>query len=258
MMRVRHNVSYSAHDPDSRLMDIWQPKERNGAAILFIHGGGWEKGDKMHFADLAKWFAEHGYLCASMNYRLSQQAIYPAAIEDARLAVQYLRERTAEYGFDSGKLAVVGSSAGGYLAAMLALIDPEDELGRTEELRMRDTRPNAAALYCPVTTLHKDQNFIRKFMGAAEADAPDLYREGSPMDRIKGKSIPWLIVQGDRDKTTPLEDAQAFVRKLAAAGSRAELLTLAGVGHGFGYGIESEAQRQACRGVLRFLQSVFA
>lgn len=78
------------------------------------------------------------------------------------------------------------------------------------------------------------------------------------MDRIKGKSIPWLIVQGDRDKTTPLEDAQAFVRKLAVAGSRAELLTLAGVGHGFGYGIESEAQRQACRGVLRFLQSVFA
>jgi acetyl esterase/lipase len=257
-MLFHSDIRYAATLPETRIMDVWLPDQGgNGAAILFIHGGGWQGGDKKQFHPVAEWFCERGYVCASMKYRLSQQAKYPAAVEDARLAMQFLRSKAGEWGFDARRIAAIGSSAGGYLAAMLGLITPGDGLGRTDELREEDTRPGAAALYCPVTTLHAERGFILEFIGCRETDAPDLYAEASPIDRIRGGEPPVLIVQGDVDTTTPLEDAEQFIAKLQRADTRAELHTLPGVEHGFGYGTHTEAQRAACRLIEQFLKSVW-
>ncbi|WP_159888315.1 alpha/beta hydrolase [Paenibacillus puerhi] len=256
-MQTRFDVSYAMTMSETRVLDLWLPEDtqRNGAAILFIHGGAWIKGNKKQFQEVAEWFCQRGFVCASMKYRFSDQYNYPAAVEDARLAMQFLRSQASDLGFDPERLAAVGSSAGGYLAAMLALIGLEDELGHTEELQSRHTQPNAVALYCPVTTLHGGQDFVRDFMGVSEAEAPELYREASPVDRIQGGEPPFLIVQGDADTLTPLEEAVVFTRKLQAAGSHAELTILPGVGHGFGYGIGTEAQKAACEAILAFFES---
>ncbi|OAS19327.1 alpha/beta hydrolase [Paenibacillus oryzisoli] len=258
-MPVQYNVSYCTELPETRVLDLYLPEEnKNGAAILFIHGGGWAKGDKEQFRDVAAWFVEHGFVCASMKYRLSTEKPYPAALEDARLAMQYMRVHANELGFNPAKIASAGSSAGGYLAAMLALIQPDDKLGQTAELVMTDTRPNAVALYCPVTTLHVDREFILKFMAVPESEAPERYREGSPIDRISEDAPPFIIMQGDEDKTTPLAEVRAFAEKLMEAGSRAEVVALPGVKHGFSYGITSEAQQRSIQSILAFLQNEFA
>lgn len=258
-MQVQYDVSYCSILPETRVMDIWLPDGgRNGAAILFIHGGGWTKGDKRQYHDVAAWFAQRGFVCASMKYRLSSEKPYPAALEDARLAMQYIRGQAGALGFDPSKIATVGSSAGGYLAAMLALISPEDALGSTPELEIADTRPNAVALYCPVTTLHVDKEFVRRFMVLSEAEAPERYREGSPIDRITGGEPPFIILQGDADVTTPLAEVEAFARKLVETGGRAELVTLPGVGHGFGYGVAKEEQQRSIAEIRRFLQAELA
>ncbi|KRE82474.1 hypothetical protein ASG89_14550 [Paenibacillus sp. Soil766] len=258
-MQVHYDVSYCTEMPETRVLDLFLPEEnKNGAAILFIHGGGWAKGDKGQFRDVAAWFAERGFVCASMKYRLSTEKPYPAALEDARLAMQYMRIHADELGFNPAKIASAGSSAGGYLAAMLALIQPDDRLGRTAALVMMDTRPNAVALYCPVTTLHVDREFVLKFMAIPESDAPELYREGSPIDRISEGAPPFIIMQGDDDQTTPLEEVRAFAEKLIEAGSRAEVVALPGVKHGFSYGIMSDAQKRSIQSILAFLQAEFA
>ncbi|RTE10869.1 alpha/beta hydrolase [Paenibacillus whitsoniae] len=258
-MPILNDIRYCTTLPETRVLDLYVPDgKKNGAAILFIHGGGWAKGDKGQFRDVAAWFAEHGFVCASMKYRLSTEKPYPAALEDARLAMQYMRHHADELGFDSAKIASAGSSAGGYLAAMLALIQPEDRFGQTAELVMTDTRPNAVALYCPVTTLHVDREFILKFMVTPESDAPERYREGSPIDRISGGEPPFLILNGDEDKTTPLAEVRAFAEKLNELGSRAEVVALQGVKHGFSYGITSDAQQQSIQAILTFLQAEFA
>jgi acetyl esterase len=258
-MPVSYDVSYGSILPETRLMDIWVPDGmKNGAAILFIHGGGWAKGDKKQFHEVAAWFAASGFVCASMKYRLSTEKPYPAALEDARLAMQYMRDHADELGFDPAKLASAGSSAGGYLAAMLALIAPEDELGRSPGLHRTDTRPNAVALYCPVTTLHVDKEFVKAFMVVSESEDPELYREGSPVDRIKGGEPPFIIMQGDADVTTPLAEVRTFAERLVEVGSKVEVVVLPGVKHGFSYGIETEAQQRSIHSILRFLQSEFA
>ncbi|MDR6550583.1 alpha/beta hydrolase [Paenibacillus qinlingensis] len=257
-MPVHYDVSYCNELPETRVLDLFLPDGiKNGAAILFIHGGGWAKGDKQQFRDVAAWFAERGFVCASMKYRLSTEKPYPAALEDARLAMQYMRVHADELGFSPTKIASAGSSAGGYLAAMLALIQPDDELGRTAELVMTDTRANAVALYCPVTTLHVDKEFVLKFMAVPELEAPERYREGSPIDRISGGEPSFLILNGDEDNTTPLAEVRAFAEKLLEAGSRAEVIALPGVKHGFSYGITSDAQQRSIQSILAFLQDEF-
>jgi acetyl esterase/lipase len=241
-------------------MDLYYPEPESApirrAAILWIHGGGWWQGDKAQFGPTAAWFCERGYVCASMKYRLSQKATFPAALEDARLAMQFLRARAAELGIDSNRIAAAGSSAGGYLAAMLAMLGPKENLGRAEELSFLDTRPNAAVLYCPVTTLHRERATIHRFMGCEEREAPDLYRTASPIDRIQGGEPPMLLLQGDEDHLTPLSEVAEFVQRLREVGTIAELEVLPGVGHGFGYGVHTEAQRKSCEVALRFLKQI--
>lgn len=230
----------------------------SGSAILWIHGGGWFKGDKRQFAEPAAWFCERGFVCASMKYHLTHEKPYPAAIEDARLAMQFLKRNAHAFGFDPGRIAAAGSSAGGYLAAMLALIRPEDRLGSSAELTSADTRPAAAILYCPVTAMHEHKEHVRRFLGCVERENPGLYREASPIGRIRGGEPPFLIVQGDADAATPLEENAAFRDRLTAAGVDAELAVLPGVGHGFGYGVRTDAQKAACAAAYRFLRRVLA
>lgn len=259
-MKIELDVPYAKSSSDIRLLDLYIPEREssNHAAILWIHGGAWYKGDKAQFRTVAEWFCHRGYCCASMRYHLSQERTYPAAIEDARLAMQFMRTQARNLGYEEDRIAAAGSSAGGYLAAMLALIDLQDELARTSELTRRDTKPNAVVLFCPVTHVHDKRSFKRQFMGVDEQDNPELYLGASPIDRIKGGEPPFLIMQGDADTLTPLNEIIEFQEQLRNVGSHVELLVHRGVGHGFGYGTQSEAQLLSCETAHRYLQGVIA
>lgn len=141
----------------------------------------------------------------------------------------------------------------------IATIAAEDELGMSGEVKVRDTRPKAVVLYCPATDLHIDHNVrlhgpIGNLMGKPEADIPAAYTEASPVDRIDDSHPATLLIHGDTDEVILLEHSVRYHEQLTASGVSSELVVLPGVGHGFGYGVKTQAQLDALRAVGPFLE----
>jgi len=245
-------------------LDLFLPDEGNDCCLFCIHGGGWGGGGRRQWHAVGQHFCELGYVGVSTSYRLTPDHKHPSQIEDVRLAMSFVRSRAEEYGFDTGKVATMGSSAGGHLTALLATIGEDDPLGDTPELEVKDTRPNAAVCYCPVTTLCRgpQQNgtlkeAYLKFIGAPESEAGDAYRQASPLERVDGEEPPFLFIHGDADETVPLSQSEKMCERLKANGVRAEVAVLPGVGHGFGYGVTTDAQKESIKLMENFLASVF-
>ncbi|CAG7595966.1 Acetyl esterase [Paenibacillus solanacearum] len=250
-------TAYSSEYAEHRLIDFFVPDRPNGACLLFIHGGGWSAGNKRQWHSVARYFCERGYVCASAGYRLAPDYVFPSQLEDVRLAMQYVKRQATAYGYAADAVAVVGSSAGGHLAAMLATVPAGDPLGATAELTDLNTVPRAAICYCPVTTLFMKRDFVNVFMGATAEEAPERFRIASPvhrLDRMEGALPPFLFLQGDHDPTTTLADTSDMCGKINASGGNADLIVLPGVKHGFGYGTETAAQQLSVRYVELFLQ----
>jgi acetyl esterase/lipase len=259
------DMIYSEHDSEQRKMDVFLPDgNANGVGLFFIHGGGWRAGNRTSWHSVAEHFRALGYTCVSVGYRLVPNWTYPAPVEDVRLAMSFFLENAERFGFDPAKTAVLGSSAGGHLSAMLSTISADDDLGITSEVRIRATKPKAAILYCPATNLHLEQNFERLLpsleglIARTGAEAEELYREASPIDRIDGSEPTTLLIHGDADETIPVEHSIQYHEKLLRHGVASELVVLPGVPHGFGYGVKTEAQLASLKVIEAFLAKTFA
>ena len=227
-------------------LDLFLPESPNGAAVFFVHGGGWRGGARRQWHPVMDYFCERGYVCASAGYRLLDEAVFPAQFEDVRTAYAVFKARAASYGFEPQRIASFGSSSGGHLASLLATTDPDDAFGYTADAPLRETRPAATVALCTVFSCHQVGGHYRPalFGGVEEAVSPELYTAASPIDRVSGREGPFAIIVGDVDKTTPLATQQAMCDRLRAHDVRGDLHVLAGVGHGYGYGRESEAQQK--------------
>ena len=262
-MREVMDVPYSRLHVDRRRMDLFLPDgagKGHGAAMLLVHGGGFDAGDKAQWHEVARHFCGLGYVCASPEYRLAPAWRFPAWVEDVRLAMDFLRCRAGEYGFAPDRIAATGSSAGGYLVLMLGTIEPDDDLARSDELTADETRPNAVLAYCPATRMHESRrDFPRvpfpKLMPAPEAEAPELYKAASVEDRITGREPPILFLHGTADTLIPHAESVALCERINAAGGHAEIQLLEGVAHGFGYGVHTDAQKQAAALAEEFLEA---
>lgn len=265
MITHLYDLPYSSDGDDVRKIDIFLPGEdANGCAIFFIHGGGWQASGRGAWHAVMEHFCARGYVCGSPGYHFAPEWRFPTQVEDVRLAMSYFKTRAAEFGFSPDKVAVWGSSAGGHLAAMLATIQPEDDLGMTPATARRDTLPQAAVCYCTVFTC---QNYTEEddipammlaFLGATPDENPELIRQASPIDRVIGKEPPFLMITGDADLTTPIWLHEAMRDTLQRQGIPAEITVLPGVGHGYGYGVTTEAQQAAIAAAEEFLARVFS
>lgn len=264
-MNMMLDVVYDERDPEGRKIDLMLPDGAgNGAAILFVHGGGWSGGGRSAWHKVMEHFCSLGYACASPSYHLMPASRHPKQIEDVRLAAAWFKARAGQYGFDPGRIAVWGSSAGGHLAALLATLGADDPLGATDGMPLRDTRPAAAVCLCSVFTLHRCAETerlmptIEKFMGTTEAADPARFVEASPIDRVDGAAPPFLMVVGDADPTTPVTAHEAMLERLTASGVCGKLVVLPGVKHGFGYGVTTPEQLETVRLAGDFLADVLA
>ena len=264
-MERRLDIPYSAHERDVRLIDVFLPGgNANGCCIFFIHGGGWHAGTKEGWHSVAEHFATLGYVCTSAEYHLAPDWKLAAQAEDLRIAMSFVKSHAAEWGFDPARVAALGSSAGAHLVALLATIQPDDELGLTPEVTVRETRPAAAVCFNSIFSMHEaDQaqeslaEAIRDVVGATEAEDPDAFSQASPLDRITGAEPPFLMIVGDADDLTPIASHEVMRDALVARGVPAELVVLPGVNHGFGYGVASDAQKTAHAQVERYLAAAF-
>ncbi|HRI87272.1 MAG TPA: alpha/beta hydrolase, partial [Candidatus Hydrogenedentes bacterium] len=192
LVAITNDVPYAV-ESERNVLDVYQPRERNGDApvLLLIHGGAWDHGDKKSALPYAMHFAARGYLCIAMNYRLSDTAPFPAALNDVRAAIAWIRDHAADYGGDPGRIAVAGHSAGAHLA-MLAAYTAEDP----------QTISCVIDFYGPVdltAPFARRMKEVRKFVGAPYRGAPDQYRAASPIHHITAQSPPTLIIHGDID-----------------------------------------------------------
>jgi acetyl esterase/lipase len=235
-MEALTNLSYGPHDRNK--LDLVVPKAAKPVpVVLWVHGGGWEAGDKsnamMRPALLAK-----GYAVASTNYRYSKQAVFPAQIADVRAAVRFLKANAKKYGIDPDRIGVMGASAGGHLVALLGVAPTVSELDG--EYKSSDVTPDVKCV-CDIfgpadlTTIVPGDNAanpVASLLGGPSGKKKDLATLASPLAHVTKQAPPFLILHGDKDPLVPLNQSERFAKKLKEAGAECELVVLKGAGHG--------------------------
>jgi acetyl esterase/lipase len=185
-------------------LDLFRPAsvgERKIPAVLLIHGGGWRSGDRSMEVPMAQRLASEGYVTAAVEYRLSPEARFPAALCDAREALRWLRSRAGKYGIDTARMAVMGGSSGGHLAAFLGTnVEGEEcaDAGPAVRVRAVVDFDGPVDLTDPVES-GKDgdpaaPSSAKQWLGHAYADRPDLWRKASPAFLVNSRTAPILFV----------------------------------------------------------------
>ena len=221
------------------LATIFRPKDATGPlpAILFIHGGGWRSGK--HYNVFAAWMAERGYLVASIDYRLTPQAKWPAQIEDCKLGVRWLRANAKNFGIDPDRIGVFGTSAGGHLSACVALLDDPKLEGHGGYPGV-SSKVMAVAAFCPVTDLTGEwlpgrpvPKWVEELFGASFAERPEAWKEASPALNAKAGAPPFFIAHGTNDTHAPTSQGEKLRKALEEKGVPVEYVAVKNGTHDF-------------------------
>lgn len=229
------------------LLDIYRPKEgvRFAPVLLQIHGGAWIVGDKRQQGlPLMLHMAKRGFVCVAINYRLSPRSAFPDHLIDVKRALAWIRENIEAYGGDPSRVIVTGGSAGGHLASMLALTpnDPRYQPGFEDvDTSVLACVPvygayDLAELLGPRRSYEHAivERLSRWVMGKTVSEAPEAYREASPMARVNEKAPPFFVIHGTLDNLVPVSQARAFVEALrGATKSKVAYAELPGAPHAF-------------------------
>ncbi|NLF38413.1 alpha/beta hydrolase [bacterium] len=233
-------IEYGNAGGVSLKLDIVEPRTpatKPRPVIVWIHGGAWNSGDKEGGCAMIAPFAQRGYFCASINYRLSQQAVFPAQIHDCKCAIRYLRAHAAEYNIDAGHIGVWGSSAGGHLAALLGTTADVKELEGDGGWPGESSAVQAVCDYCgPTDLLALDPNehstsVLAELLGAPPVKKKALAQLANPITHITRDAAPFLIVHGDKDTVVPMEQSVLLYDALKQAGVPAALHIERGAEH---------------------------
>jgi acetyl esterase/lipase len=228
-------------DDPAQQLTIYRPRDATHLLplVVWIHGGGWKGGTRAQCSPaMALVQLDPQYVVASIDYRLSGQAIFPAQIEDCALALAWLQTNASRFGIDPERIAVWGSSAGGHLAA-LAGMSGGTKWGKT-------TMPTVRAVvdwYGPtdLIAMSVEPGYERhgradsaesQLLGGVPSERAELVRRANPITYVDAKDPPVLIAHGDHDRVVPPSQSTAFLTALTAAGVPAELRVVAGGGHG--------------------------
>ncbi|MGB8330392.1 MAG: alpha/beta hydrolase [Polyangiales bacterium] len=266
-VQVIRNVVYRKIAGKTLRLDVAMSEQPGGnrPAIMQIHGGAWIIGDKREQGwPLIGHLAANGWVCFNVNYRLSPAATWPEHLIDLKYALKWIRDHATEYGVDPSFVAVTGGSAGGHLAAMMALTanDPEYQPGFEDA----DTGVQAAVpvygVYDFTNRLGTMQARFRirmlepMIMKAFLEEEPEKFHRASPIDRVHPDAPPFLIVHGDRDTLAPVQDARLFAENLRRI-SRAPVMytELPGAQHAFDI-FASPRTARMLDGTLRFLTAM--
>jgi acetyl esterase/lipase len=236
------NVGYAANGSLAQRLDLYVPQAPAGKEplVVWIHGGGWRSGSKVG----GPWrsLLIEGFAVASIDYRLSGEAVFPAQIEDCKAAVRFLRLNAAKYGFDGSRIGVWGASAGGHLAALLGTSGDVKALeGASLGNEKQSSRVQAVCdFYGPIDfiamhqgrALENDKSAEALLLGGALGIKRDLAKVANPTTYISRDDPPFLIEHGDQDRLVPISQSEDFCRALQSGGVSASFFTVPGAGHG--------------------------
>ncbi len=259
-------------------LDLYRPKQPTGPlpVVLWLHGGAWMLGDQRGAAfagvDMPTTLAElaqHGYVVASVQYRLSGEAKFPAQIQDVRAAVRWLKGNATTYGIDAGKVFLWGGSAGGYLAALAGVscgdtglegppAPPFPGAPLSPPIGPGSECVQGVIAFYPVIDLPQmskapaafpGESPEQRFMGCAIQSCPaDRLALASVLDHVDAKDPPFLIAHGDADKLVSIAQSKLLDDALKAKGVPVEFIVVPGGAHVFPIDNVSESKRKELMG----------
>jgi acetyl esterase/lipase len=230
------------------MLDLYLPPQSGGAdrrppLIVWVHGGAWRSGSRkdMPLGGLVR----RGFAVASVDYRLSPVARFPAQVHDIKAAIRFLRKREKDYGYDAGRIAVAGNSAGGHLAALVGVTNGNTELEGTvgEDRSQKSDVQAVISLYgmSNLTTILAQSTphglevrvpALQLLLGGQPQDVPDLARLASPVFHVDATDPPLLLIHGDQDPQAPVNQSLELQGRYEALHLPHRLVVLHGSGHG--------------------------
>ncbi len=238
------DLSYVKDGHFRQKLDLYLPDRKQMPLLVYIHGGGWSGGSKSHVTGLDQILAQ-GFAVASVEYRFSQDAVFPAQIEDCKAAIRWLRAHAADYGYDPGRIAAFGESAGGHLTALLAATGSMRDFDKGENL------DQSSAIQCGIDwfgptdfpgfrkpdrqpdprDIGKDSVLGRLF-GGPPLEKLELAKRASPITWVTKATAPLYIAHGTRDSLVPVNQSTRLADKLKEAGVAVTLDVIEDAGHG--------------------------
>jgi acetyl esterase/lipase len=243
--REHKDLEYAKVGSTTLLLDLYTPDDPGPfPTIIWIHGGGWDSGDKSDVPILSE--LGRGYAVASINYRLSGEATFPAQVFDCKAAVRFLRAHAKEFNLNSDEIAAWGQSAGGHLAVLLgttahvaALEGDEGNLAYPSCVQavvdfsgpVDFLTEDADALSCSEFCHSCSDSIESKLLGCAVATCPDAARAASPLTYITSDDAPTFIAHGVDDCVIPPAQSRRLFDALQSAGVPSAFVPVADTGH---------------------------
>jgi acetyl esterase/lipase len=244
-IQLDRDIVFATINGHALKLDIAYPKDNKGKlpAVVYIHGGGFEMGDKP--TDQAVFFAKNGFVGVAIEYRLSGEAKFPAAIHDCKTAIRWTRANAKKYGIDPDKIGVIGESAGGYLVAIMGTSGGDSYFEGDGPYREYSSNVQAVVdLFGPIdfalkgaSASNKDQNTANdprsKFLGKPVQEAPELVKKANPVTYVDANDPPTLMIHGEKDTGVVIQQSELLFDALTKVGVRARLVCVKNAGHGF-------------------------
>lgn len=243
----QETIEYAKPDGASLAFDIAYPAvapSRLLPAIVFVHGGGWRQGDRSEGLPLLPALTADGkYVVATIDYRLTTVAKWPAQIHDCKAAIRYLKANAARFHLDPDRIGVWGSSAGGHLAALLGTTAGIRELDGSDSVDASASRVACIVDFCgpsDLRTVHEGlsglmaiqiPSLVAQLLGEPAARNPEAAKSASPIAYISADDPPFLIVHGTADPVVPFAQSQTFHDALRKAGVDSMLIPVVNAEH---------------------------
>ena len=225
-------------------MDVVRPASGDGPfpAVVCVHGGGFRAGTRQRYLPIAYHLAQRGYLAATVSYRLSPMAQFPAAVEDVKAAVRFLRANAARFHLDPDRIGAVGGSAGGHLVLMLGLTGDVEVFEGSGPNQEQSSRVQAVVNFYGPTDLTASYEpgksvdaaeVLPMFLGGDLAHNRAEHVRASPLNWVSPDDAPTLTIHGTEDNYVAYEHGVWVTERLEGAGVPTRLETIEGAGHGF-------------------------
>ena len=237
------DIIYKTVDSTKLKLDIYHAKNISESAplLLFIHGGGWKKGDKHDYLRYLIDYARKGYVTATVQYRFTNKVKFPAQLLDVKAAIRWLKKNADSYHINNKKVAVIGGSAGGHLAMMAGYTSGISEFSEEDESPYSSKVQAVVDLYGPydlTTEYAREQSSVTNFIGKKYNEAPELFLKASPKTYITEDDPPTLIFQGTIDELVPFSQSDNLTKQLKETGVQVEYHKLEGWPHTMDLAVE--------------------
>jgi acetyl esterase/lipase len=241
---VQADIPYATSGAGEPLrLDLYLPEPTGAALLVWIHGGAWENGNKS--AMPLEPFIERGFAVASLDFSPASKARFPGQVHEIKAAIRFLRAQAKRYGYDAGRIGILGASSGAHLAAVVGTSNGHAELeGTLGDHRGESSEVHAIVSYFPATNLttilaqstpfglNIREPALTRLLGAGPKEAEPLARLASPVYQVDRDDPPLLLLHGDQDPQMPINQSHELEGAYERQGAEVDFIVVHGAAHG--------------------------